>query len=277
MSETVALFNQDHLTSLFEGTRRNVSEAIRRETKQQILNVNEAQYIEHILSKCQLLVPEIIESGIQVESSEVEIPAEQHSHRWSVTPGRTYPRQKLTYEVPFTGDRDLFRFAPSHRTFSPPRARLGPSRLFFEFVVLDTTPDRIKEEFQRGLNDIKSALQTMRSDVDQFEKTLRSHVAAEFQTRKQKLLEQDRIVASLGAPVKRAGAVPQTLVIPNIQQRKLVVPKPTPASEPYSPEYKLDDEVYDEILRICHDLGVHMERYLCLSVRARRRFVTNSC
>lgn len=36
--------------------------------------------------------------------------------------------------------------------------------------------------------------------------------------------------------------------------------KPTPSSEPYSPEYKLDDEVCDEILRICHDLGVHMER-----------------
>jgi hypothetical protein len=261
MNETITLFNRNDLISLFEGTRRNVSEAIRRETKQQILKVNEAQYIEHILSKCQLLVPEIIESGIQVESSEVEIPAEQHSQRWSVTPGRSYPRQKLTYEVPFTGDRDLFQFAPSHRSFSPPRARLGPSRLFFEFVLLDTTPDRIKEEFQRGMNDIKTALQTMRSDVDQFEKTLRSHVAAEFQARKQKLLEQDRIVASLGVPVKRAGAVPQTLIIPDIQQRKLIVPKPTPSSGPYTPEYKLDDEVYDEILRICHDLGVHMERH----------------
>lgn len=66
MNETIALFNRNDLISLFESTRRNVSEAIRRETKQQILNVNEAQYIEHILSKCQLLVPEIIESGIQV-------------------------------------------------------------------------------------------------------------------------------------------------------------------------------------------------------------------
>jgi hypothetical protein len=122
MSETVALFNQDYLISVFENIRRKVSDEIRRETKQQILGVNEAQYVEHILSKCQLLVPELIESGIQVESSEVEIPAEQHSSRWSVTPGRSYPRQTLAYEIPFTGDWDLFRFAPSQRSFSPPRA-----------------------------------------------------------------------------------------------------------------------------------------------------------
>jgi hypothetical protein len=82
-----------------------------------------------------------------------------------------------------------------------------------------------------------------------------------FRARKQQLLEQDQIVASLGVPVKRAGAVPQTLVIPDIQQQKLVVLKPTPSSSPYTPEYKLDDDVYDGILRICHDLGVYMERH----------------
>jgi hypothetical protein len=101
----------------------------------------------------------------------------------------------------------------------------------------------------------------MRSDVEQFEKTLPNHVAGAFRARKQQLLEQDQIVASLGVPVKRAGAVPQTLVIPDIQQQKLVVLKPTPSSSPYTPEYKLDDDVYDGILRICHDLGVYMERH----------------
>jgi hypothetical protein len=63
-----------------------------------------------------------------------------------------------------------------------------------------------------------------------------------------------------GNPAYNPGNNGFTLVIPDIQQRKLIVPKPTPASGPYTPEYKLDDEVYDEILRICHDLGVHMER-----------------
>jgi hypothetical protein len=101
----------------------------------------------------------------------------------------------------------------------------------------------------------------MRSDVEQFEKALPSFVAREFHGRKRKLLEQDQILASLEIPIKRVGSVPRTLVIPDIQQRKLIVPKPTPSSGPYIPEYKLDDDVYDEILRICHDLGVEMERH----------------
>jgi hypothetical protein len=223
--------------------------------------VNEAQYIEHVLSAVRLLVPEIIESGIRVDSSEVEIPAAGHLPQWSVTPGKSYLRQKITFEVPFSGDWDFFRFAPSHRTFSPPRARLEQHRLLFEFLVLDTTPERIKANFQTGLEEIKKALQTMRSDVEQFEKTLPGHVTAEFRTRKQQLLEQDQIVESFGVPVKRAGDVPQTLVIPDIQQRKLIVPKPAPSSGPYTPEFKLDDDVYDKILSVCHDLGVHMERH----------------
>jgi hypothetical protein len=180
MNGTIALFNQDYLSSAFEAIRRNILAEIGREPKAQILNVNEAQYVEHVLSKARLLVPEIVDAGIQAESSEVEVTAEMHSASWYVTPGKRYRRQKITFEVPFTGDQDLFRFAPSHRTFSPPRARLERGRLFFEYVVLDTTPERIKEEFQRGLKEIKEALQAMRSDVEQFEKTLPNHVEAAF-------------------------------------------------------------------------------------------------
>jgi hypothetical protein len=51
MNGTIALSNEDYLSSAFEAIRRNISEEIRREPKHQILNVNEAQYIEHVLSK----------------------------------------------------------------------------------------------------------------------------------------------------------------------------------------------------------------------------------
>jgi hypothetical protein len=198
---------------------------------------------------------------VLVDPMQVEIPAELCSPSWDVQPGRTYPRQKLTFEVPFTGDYNLFNFAPSHRTFSTPRARIETHRLLFEFIVLDISANQIREEFQRDLKQIQETLKAMRADVEQFEKPLLGHIATEVKARKQQLLEQDQIVASLGVPVKLAENVPRTLVIPDIQQRKLVVPKPTPSSEPFSPEYKLDDEVCDEILRICHDLGVYMERH----------------
>ncbi len=210
---TTALFDGRHLDQGFESIRRAISDELRRETKHQILNVNEAQYVEHMFSKHHLEVPEIIESGIQVESSEVEIPAEHHSPSWSVQPGRTYPRQMLTFEVPFTGDYNLFTFSPSHRSFSAPRARLETHRLLFEFVVLDRTARQIREEFQTDLKQIQETLKAMRADVEQFEKALLGHIAAEFQARKLKLLEQDQIVSSLGVPVKRAENVPQTLTL----------------------------------------------------------------
>ncbi len=90
--------------------------------------------------------------------------------------------------------------------FRPVARGLNKTRLLFEFVVLDTRPERIKEEFRSSLSEIKAALQTMRSDVEQFEKALPSFVAREFQGRKRKLLEQDQILASLEIPIKRVGS-----------------------------------------------------------------------
>lgn len=134
-------------------------------------------------------------------------------------------------------------------------------RLYFEFVVLDYPASEIKSRFERVLKEIRGTLEAMRADVSKFERTLPSHIAAEFKARKQKLLEQDHIVASLGVSVKAAKGVPDTLIIPEIQRRKPIIPKPSPSAGPYNPEYKLDDEVYEKILQVCHDLGVHLERH----------------
>jgi phospholipase C len=68
-NENIALFNRGFLFDLLEQYWQAVSDEIRREAKPQILNVNESQYLEHILSKYHLDVPEIIDAGIRVESN----------------------------------------------------------------------------------------------------------------------------------------------------------------------------------------------------------------
>jgi hypothetical protein len=277
-SENIALFNRGFLFDLLEQYRRAVSDEIRREAKPQILNVNESQYVEHILSKYHLDVPEIIDAGIRVESTEVDVPAEQHGPTWNVTPGRTYPRQKLTYEVPFSGDPDLFQYAPSHRTFSPTHARIAGHKLFFEYLVLHNTASNIKNQFERALKEVRDTLGTMRADVREFEKTFPRHVEPEFRARKQKLLEQDQIVASLGVPIKAAEGVPNTLIIPDVQQTKPIIPKPSPSSGPYHPEYKLDDEGMKRFFGFATTLvpiwnGIRHS----MSVKARKHCATNSC
>ena len=52
-------------------------EEIRAEPKEQILNVNESQYIEHILAKFRLEVPEIFESQKTVDSVERTVEVER--------------------------------------------------------------------------------------------------------------------------------------------------------------------------------------------------------
>jgi len=101
----------------------------------------------------------------------------------------------------------------------------------------------------------------MKAEVQHFETAFQQQVIQTVTARKKQILDQEKLVASLNIPIKQVSSVPTSLVIPGITQRKLVAPKPIPSPGPYNPEYKLDDSIYREILRICQDLGVHMERH----------------
>jgi hypothetical protein len=166
-------------------------------------------------------------------------------------------------EIPFSGDGQLFEVSPSsgYMYVSMQPVEIRSERLIVEYPTANTTHERINAELGVLLNYIKSSLSTMKVEVQHFETTFRQQVIQAVTARKKQILDQEKLVASLNIPIKQVSSVPTSLVIPGITQRKLVVPKPIPSPGPYNPEYKLDDSIYREILRICQDLGVHMERH----------------
>jgi len=65
---------------------------------------------------------------------------------------------------------------------------------------------------------------------------------------------------ALGVPVQKASGVPETFSVPT-SRKSPIIKKPQSSTEPYKPEPVLDASVYGEILRICRETGIEMERH----------------
>lgn len=77
--------------------------------------------------------------------------------------------------------------------------------------------------------------------------------------RKDQHLKQSNLLSQLGIPLKKADKAPATFTVPTV--KKKVIIKPSAPDIPFTPDPTLDESVYEDILTMCHDLGVEMERH----------------
>jgi hypothetical protein len=109
------LFQSNGIFRLFQSIKDAAADEIRHEKKDQILNVNEAQYIEYILSKFRREVPEILDSDIRIGDEERWVELERRTYGYEPAAGQKQIRHFVIFEVPFRGDPELFTVAPSRQ------------------------------------------------------------------------------------------------------------------------------------------------------------------
>ena len=63
----------------------------------------------------------------------------------------------------------------------------------------------------------------------------------------------------MGVPFIKAENVPFAFSVPVVKKESII--KPSASSGKFTPEYYLDKEVYNNILKMCHDIGIEMERH----------------
>jgi hypothetical protein len=80
-----------------------------------------------------------------------------------------------------------------------------------------------------------------------------------LQDRKNEILTQRQIAASIGVRVRPKSDVPSTFAIPTVAMEK-IVPKPSASMEAFVPEPTIDQSVYLKILEVIQDSGRNFER-----------------
>lgn len=166
---------------------------------------------------------------------------------------------EVTVEVPFSGDPQMFEVRPSTHDTAPPRGEVRDNVIVFRYWSDNLKRDQLQSEIARWLGNVKRYLQWQGDSFKGFNDTLANAVRTSILLRREKLLANLNIVASLGIPLKRRPGTTTTYNAPEVKRK--IAPKMPPATEgAFKPEPVLEEAEYQHILNVIENMVKVMER-----------------
>ncbi len=245
--------------------QRNQSEAMAKEIASydgnKLLNTSPDDLAAYFRDKYRIDVPTLQEDQIVADQREAQIDVSHDQRRWIDDRSRPFyvAGTEVEITVPFDGDSDAFQIQPTTYTSSPPTGEIRGSALILTVSGTDLTADQVKGAIDRNLNEIRSYLKNLTANADQFNGGLSNSALEAINRRREKLLNDQSLVASLGFAMKARTDAPQTYSAPSVR-RRITPSAPSASSAPYKPEPVLDKENYEHILNVIDNMAQVMER-----------------
>lgn len=263
-ARSIKIFNEQSLRDYLEARFKKLEGQVQAEADNYILNVSETEYVEHLNAKFLVENLELDFDSISISTDRKEIPAEHFpggGFAWNVERGKRYQKDIIRYHIPYSGDQELLTCRPSTFLLSEVSVSVSGQEIYFDIVDFDGNAESIKQRAASNQTHIRQQWEKVNNEVASFNKGLGSRAQRAFQTRKEKLLKRNDLMASLGVPIKKRENLPQTFAVPTPATRKKIsVAKPVVTEKGYRPEPTLEDSTYREILRYLHDWGKQLER-----------------
>ena len=226
-----------------------------------LLNTSVDDLCAYFVEKYQLHPPVLLEDQAVADQQEIQIDVSNNPNRQIRDRSRPFyiAGTRVMLEVPFEDDADFFKVIPSTFTVSPPVADVQNNILSLSVSGTDLTPEGIKSQLDRTLHEIKKYLSWIANDVKSLNDELGGLAREAIESRQQKLLADQSLVASIGFPLKRRDDAPTTYAAPEVR-RKTVPELPKASTAPFEPEPVLDMENYEHILKVVSSMVQVMER-----------------
>lgn len=201
----------------------------------------------------------IKEVEIQVEQQDTEVDVSGDPMRgFFEQTGPCYIKgTAIRFFVPFEGDSELLRARANTFSTNPPRAEVVGKDLIFEYTRTDHNAEAVKREFQNDLANLKKHLEWSRNQIDQFNKVLKPSLEGWVIARREKILRDRGMVASIGFPLRRRADLPQTY--PVVQRKPAIARLQTP-NQAFKPEPALEMAEYEHILSVVSNMVHVIER-----------------
>lgn len=161
--------------------------------------------------------------------------------------------------VPFDGDAEMFRVQPTTYDTTPPRAMVVGQSLIIHFAGHNPSPGLVDSVFNSALNDLGRWLDWSRRDAEEFNSRLATHARKSIENRKERLLRDRDLAASLSFKMRARPDAPKGFAAPEIR-RKLRPQLPPAPSAAFEPEPALLESDYKHILSVVESMTHVMER-----------------
>lgn len=247
------LFSDFDLRASMQAQREQIDGEVNALEVNRVLNTAEEDLIHYFVEKHTIQSPVLRRADWVHDTKEAHTTIDDYGRTITV------PVIRIEVEVPFEGERDLFRGTPATRTSAPPRAEIKSQSLLLTFNVRQGVEEHVREKIDRELDEIDRYLTWVRSDVEGHNNSLRRVAEQAVRRRRERILATQGLGASLGIPLRERADAPKTYAAPSI--RKKVAPTLPPASSaPYVAEPAMTDEHYEHVLNVIQGMTQVMER-----------------
>lgn len=254
-------FSEYSGSSIIENQKQKIAADINGQPDNYILNVNKAEYIAHLIGAYTIAPLEIHADQLSVTTEERLIPAEMHPSSYYVHAGKSYPKDVFIFHLPFTGQAELLKVRASTFSMSAPRINVVGQEITFEIVNFNLDAQTMKREADNNVAQIVSQNTCLTRDLAAFNGSIEQIANQAFEARKSQLLKKSDLMSALGVPIRKSGSTPATFAVPAKRTPAIQTkPKPIVTEKGYKPEPALDESIYQQILRITHDVGKQFER-----------------
>ena len=192
-----------------------------------------------------------------------QVDARRDPNRFFFPGDRPYhvPGTELIVAIPFEGDPSLWRIRPS--TFSVSGypeidPQDGRVLLRIQFVDASADPARLKQEIDEQVKRLGNAVENLRQDVDQHNKSAPDTIRSELETKRKQAQTASGAVSAIGIPIRRKDQ-PATYLAP-VTRRTSPIGRPVPSRENFKPEPVLAEAEYEHIISVIRSLSLVIER-----------------
>lgn len=226
-----------------------------------ILNANVEDLCNFFEEKYRYHAPVLKMDEVCFEQEEVDVDVSQDFNRGIFDRSQPYyvKGTMITFIVPFDGDGDLFRCRPSAFTSVLPYGEVGQSELRLEYRNANHAGERMRTAFDQNILEVLQCLGFVGENVTQFNQAFMRDVRQQINDRREKLLKDQSLAASLGFPMKKREGVPQTFSVP-VAKKKLPMRLPPATTQPFKPEPALEMQGYEQILGSISNMALVLER-----------------
>jgi hypothetical protein len=257
------LFNKVSIIDVLENQKREINVRIQSLDPNYVLTTSEDDLVAWLIEGLRFDLPVLDEEGISVDYGEKQIDVSRDPMRFITDRSRPFflAGTQVTFIIPFAGDAHWFDIQPQNFTFSSggSKAEAVHNEIHVTYAGTNLEGAAAKLRFEEELRLLKQNLQSLQTAADRRNGELEQEIRGQVRQRKEKLLRDAQMAASIGFPVRRRDGVPATYAVA-VQKRKPKISRPSSSTGKFKPEPVLAMEEYENILGIIRSMVHVMER-----------------
>ena len=243
---TITPFTKGYFGDVLRSQKEKLKNKIHSEETGYILNINENEYVEHLVSEFSIDPPILDIENKFITHEEKMIPADRHPREsFFITDNKSYPRQAIKYHLPFNGEIEVINFKPSTSLLWTIELdhEINDDGEFLCFEIINFTNDaeKTKRDSDQNLSNLQKQLGNLANEVNNYNASLSENARMLLKERKESLKSNNSFLDQLGVPVKKRDNVPSTFSIPAPKAKKKIIPRPSPSNSG-TPDPTLDTE-----------------------------------